>query len=126
MFGPAGTAKAFLSPACPYTSQEGIFMSRNSTIRRAVRCALFVSTTTVLYVMSSPPVQAAEGNITEIVVTGSRIARPEVEASTPVQIINAEAITGQGAPNIADILQELPSVGTPGLARTNSNFLTSS
>lgn len=105
-------------------------MSMNTTLRRAVRSALFLGTTTALYMMASPAVQAAEGedkdDITEIVVTGSRIARPDIEASTPVQIINAEAITGQGAPNIADILQELPSVGTPGLARTNSNFLTSS
>lgn len=103
-------------------------MSVNTTIRRAVRCALFLGTTTVLYA-ASPAVQAAEeegkDKITEIVVTGSRIARPEIEASTPVQIINAEAITAQGAPNIADILQELPSVGTPGSSRTNSNFATS-
>lgn len=104
-------------------------MSMKTTVRRAVRCALFLGTTSVLYVTSSPAVQAAEqedkDDITEIVVTGSRIARPEVEASTPVQIINSDAITGQGAPNIADILQELPSVGTPGVARTNSNFATS-
>ena len=104
-------------------------MSRHSSLGRAVRAALFISTVSIVSVSLPVAVQAAEEDkdqIAEIVVTGSRIARPEIEASTPVQIINAETITGQGSPNIADILQELPSVGTPGLARTNSNFLTSS
>lgn len=104
-------------------------MSMNPSLRRAVRGALFLSTQAILFVTLPAAVQAAEDaeeQITEIVVTGSRIARPEIEASTPVQIISAESIAEQGAPNIADILQELPSVGTPGLARTNSNFLTSS
>lgn len=101
-------------------------MSMNTSIRRAVRCALFVGAVAAVSITLPVAVNAAEEDIAEVVVTGSRIARPDIEASTPVQIINAEAITGQGAPNIADILQELPSVGTPGLARTNSNFLTSS
>jgi outer membrane receptor protein involved in Fe transport len=105
----------------------------HTSVRRAVRCALFLGTAAVVGGTFSQAVLAAEDSgkdkkddITEIVVTGSRIARPEIEASTPVQIINAEAITAQGAPNIADILQKLPSVGTPGVSRTNSNFLTSS
>lgn len=60
-----------------------------------------------------------------IVVTGSRIARPELESSTPVQVLNSEALLNQGQQNVSDILNELPSVGTPGVSRTNSNFATS-
>lgn len=61
---------------------------------------------------------------TGIVVTGSRIARPEVDAAVPVVAINAEAIETEGAQNISDILNELPQVGI-GSTRTNTNFLTS-
>jgi iron complex outermembrane receptor protein len=100
-------------------------MSMPMSLRRAVRCALFAGSVSVVSATLSFAA-APEEDITEVVVTGSRIARPDIEASTPVQIINAEAIAEQGAPNVADILQELPSVGTPGLARSNSNFLTSS
>ncbi|MGE4430550.1 MAG: TonB-dependent receptor plug domain-containing protein [Sphingobium sp.] len=60
-----------------------------------------------------------------IVVTGSRIARPELESSTPIQVLNSESLLNQGQQNVSDILNELPSVGTPGISRTNSNFATS-
>ncbi len=56
-----------------------------------------------------------------IVVTGSRIARPELEASTPIQVLTSESIASQGSPNISDILNELPAVGI-GTSRTNTNF----
>jgi outer membrane receptor protein involved in Fe transport len=59
----------------------------------------------------------------DIVVTGSRIARPELEAATPVQVVSSQAIEQQGSPNVADILNELPSVGI-GTGRTNTNFAT--
>ena len=104
-------------------------MSMSISLRRAVRCVLFAGSVSVVSAtlsFAATPKEEEEEDITEVVVTGSRIARPDIEASTPVQIINAEAIAEQGAPNVADILQELPSVGTPGLARSNSNFLTSS
>ena len=82
-------------------------MSMNTSIRHAVRCALFAGTVSVVSATLSLAANAAESEITEVVVTGSRIARPEIEASTPVQVINSAAIAEQGAPNIADILQEL-------------------
>jgi iron complex outermembrane recepter protein len=100
-------------------------MSTSNPIQRAIRFALLTSAASAFGALA-PSAQAAEDQIAEVVVTGSRIARPELEASTPVQIISSEAIQEQGSPNIADILAELPAVGTPGLSRTNSNFLTSS
>jgi iron complex outermembrane recepter protein len=97
-------------------------MFNNLLVRRAVRHALLVNA----IVMTCATAQAAEDPIAEVVVTGSRIARPDLEASTPVQVISSESIDQQGSPNIADILAELHAVGTSGLSRTNSNFLTSS
>ncbi|MDQ3479151.1 MAG: TonB-dependent receptor [Pseudomonadota bacterium] len=62
---------------------------------------------------------------TEIIVTGSRIARPELVSPSPLQIIDAQDIDNSGAVNIQQVLLENPVV-TPAITRTNSNFQTSS
>jgi len=59
-----------------------------------------------------------------IVVTGSRIARPDLEASSPIQVVTSDVIKAQGSQNLADVITELPAVGI-GTTRTNSNFSTS-
>lgn len=100
-------------------------MSTSNSIQRAIRFALLTGAASSLSIVAPSARAAADEQIAEVVVTGSRIARPELEATTPVQIISSEIIQEQGSPNIADILAELPAVGTPGLSRTNSNFLTS-
>lgn len=62
----------------------------------------------------------------EIVVTGSRIARPaNIDAPTQVTTIGQEQLEQSGVTNVADILRTVPSFGVPGLTTTNSNFLTS-
>lgn len=65
---------------------------------------------------------AAAENV--IIVTGSRIARPELESATPVQVLDNTELLNQGTQNISDVLNELPALGTPGNNRTNSNFAT--
>jgi iron complex outermembrane recepter protein len=60
----------------------------------------------------------------DIVVTGSRIAKPELQSATPVAIIGSETIARQGITNVQDAINQLPQVGIPGLSKTNSNFLT--
>src|SRR5882762_9172149 len=69
------------------------------------------------------PEEATE-SLKEVVVTGSRIATPELEPMTPVSVLSNQAIEASGALNISDFLRELPSVGTSVLSTTNSNFLT--
>ncbi|RSV52026.1 TonB-dependent receptor [Sphingomonas sp. ABOLD] len=64
---------------------------------------------------------AQQGAGTEIVVTGSRIARPDLQSSTPVAVVSAERIEQTGASNIQDVLATLPSVGQ-NVSRTSSNF----
>ena len=60
-----------------------------------------------------------------IVVTGSRIAQPQVESSSPLQIIDDAAIDDSGAINVQELLLENPVFGSPALNRTNAAFLTS-
>lgn len=66
----------------------------------------------------------APGADEEIVVTGSRIARADLDSNVPVAIVGEEAIQESGAANIQDVLSEMPQVGI-GATRTNTNFLTS-
>ena len=45
-----------------------------------------------------------------IVVTGSRIARPQLESQTPVTILSGEEIFNQGNINVGDTLNDLPQL----------------
>jgi iron complex outermembrane receptor protein len=47
----------------------------------------------------------------EIVVTGSRIARPNEVSATPVNSISAEAIAQRGSVSVVDVLTTVPQVG---------------
>lgn len=58
-----------------------------------------------------------------IVITGSRIARPDLSSTTPVQVLSTETIQRTGAANIQDVLAELPAVGQ-NISRTSTNFST--
>lgn len=58
----------------------------------------------------------------EVVVTGSRIARPSLESSTPLQVVSSTDISLGAEVNIGEYLNQLPAVGTPLFNRTNSNF----
>jgi outer membrane receptor protein involved in Fe transport len=75
---------------------------------------------------TAAPTQAQEADgLEQVIITGSRIARTEVESSVPVQVVTAELLESQGSQNIVDVLQELPSFGTAGFSRANSNFAVS-
>ena len=65
---------------------------------------------------------AVEGDT--IVVTGSRIARYDVDAPVPVSVVSSTDLQYDAAPNIQDTRNEMPQVAI-GLTRTNSNFLIS-
>lgn len=59
-------------------------------------------------VASSAPQPELEA---EIIVTGSRLVRPNVQSPIPVQSIDAADIDNKGATAIDQLLKELPSVG---------------
>src|SRR3569833_7834 len=68
--------------------------------------------------------QTPPGSEQSIVVTGSRIKRPEIESPVPVAVVGQQALLQDAAANVADTLNELPQVAL-GTTRTNTNFLTS-
>ena len=59
------------------------------------------------------PRKAADDDLTEIIVTGSRIARPELERLQPTEVITAEFLDRRAYTNVLDALRDLPAFGQP-------------
>jgi len=59
-------------------------------------------------------------------VTGSRIASPNAESPSPLQVLSAADIAASGATNLQQVLLENPTMGSPTISRTNSAFQTAS
>ncbi|MEI6486861.1 MAG: TonB-dependent receptor [Sphingomonadales bacterium] len=75
---------------------------------------------------TAPPAAAAEPDPEAIIVTGSRIVRPELSYSNPVQSLTAETLERSGDTNITDFLLDSPAlVGSLSNGRnsgSNSSF----
>ena len=83
----------------------------NRNIERAVRIALLAAGAVSASAYSSGTVaQTAGEEIEQIVVTGSRIARPEADTTSPMAVIGSEQIALQGTQNIENILNVMPQV----------------
>ncbi len=69
-----------------------------------------------------PAAQEAAGSPQgEVVVTGSRIARPDLEGTSPVSVVSAQDIALKaGSTNIENVLNDLPQV-TPTTSSTSNN-----
>jgi iron complex outermembrane receptor protein len=61
------------------------------------------------------------GTVGELVVTGSRIPRPNLEQATPVAVITSQTIENAGPQSLGDIITQLPAMGFGGTVRANSN-----
>jgi iron complex outermembrane receptor protein len=79
----------------------------------------------ILAAAGSQSAMAAEDEaLSEVVITGSRISRPELGSTTPITVVGAAEIQASGDVNIADVLRTLPQVGISGLSSSNTNFST--
>jgi iron complex outermembrane recepter protein len=77
-----------------------------------------------LLALGALPAFAQTGDRVEV--TGSRILSLNAESPSPVQVLTAEDIAKSGVTNIQELLLKNPTLGTPAISRTNSNFSTSS
>jgi iron complex outermembrane recepter protein len=59
------------------------------------------------------PPQAQPEELQEIVVTGSRIARPELERLQPTTVLSSDYLDKRAYTNVIDALNELPAFGQP-------------
>lgn len=64
---------------------------------------------------------AAEESLTEIVVTGSRIAAPNAVSTSPIQVVSSESIATTGKTDISDLIMQLPQNLNNGLGQDLGN-----
>ncbi|WP_392352905.1 TonB-dependent receptor [Brevundimonas sp. LF-1] len=74
------------------------------------------------WAQSETPASDPEASaVADIVVTGSRIRRPNVEASTPVNVVDAQEIENIGVTNLIDAMARQPQVGLGSSASSTTN-----
>ena len=98
-------------------------MMKETTLARSVR--MICVTGLALGTLSAQAQEAASEPVQRVQITGSRISSPNAESPSPLQILTSADIAASGAVNLQELMQKNPTMGTPALSRTNSNFLTS-
>ena len=87
-----------------------------AAVALATSPAMAQTTTTTTVAAADAP--AEDG--TPIIVTGSRIQRPDLQAASPVTAISAEAIQLKNHPGVEEFLRALPQA-VPGVGSANNN-----
>jgi len=92
---------------------------KSSNLSQAVKLALLSAGTTAI---ASSPVLAQEEveEIEEIITTGSRLVRTDLEAVSPIQVVDNEEFLISGVVNVEQKLNELPAV-LPSFGPTSNN-----
>ena len=98
-------------------------------VRKALKGAMLTGTVAATFgagtvqAQQAPPATASNApdtTLQEVVVTGSRIKQPALEAVSPVTSVSVEQIQQAGTPRIEDILNQMPQViGDMGSALAN-------
>ena len=93
--------------------QQGAIMSFRFRTTARMLCGIaatttFISANTANAQDASPPVE--EEDQASIVVTGSRIARPELESAAPVTTLSGDILTESGNTAAGDIIQYVPAL----------------
>lgn len=101
----------------------------NRTIRHGMASAPLVAAAVTLAIASiHQEVRAAESDgaeeLTEIVVTGSRIVRRDYESQSPIVTVQAETFEDRASVGIEEALNQLPQFSVAGNAQTNSSAST--
>lgn len=92
---------------------------QSSSKRRMWRCALALTAAVGVVGGWKAHAQTVEEE-PEIVVTGTRIPRPDIAAASPIISFGSEQIAAHGALQMEDFLNTLPQV-SPDLSRTGNN-----
>ncbi|MCC4597442.1 TonB-dependent receptor [Xanthomonas campestris pv. phormiicola] len=92
---------------------------KTNKLRDAVVLALVASTGVSINAASAQDAGTGATNLDRIEVTGSRIRQVDTETSQPVLLISRDQIEKQGFKSVADILQNIPTAGSPAISRTS-------
>jgi outer membrane receptor protein involved in Fe transport len=97
--------------------------NRNHGLRRAVALLCGVSAVATSPGLFAQEQSAPDKNLDEVVVTGSRIARPNLESPVPVTTVTAEELYETGNTSVGDLLNDLPSMRSTFSQSNSSRFL---
>ena len=92
--------------------------------KRTQVCSAAVAALGGALIVGASPASAQTAERVEI--TGSRILSVNAVSPAPVQVLTSADIAASGAINLQELILKSPVFGTPGISRTNSNFITSS
>lgn len=95
------------------------------------RYAVLLSTSALIACVSASAVaqekapdsseEASESATQEIVVTGSRIRRPDLDGPSPISVLSADTIARKGTLSVQDAINEMPQLGIANGGK-NQNF----
>ena len=96
---------------------------RNRGLRHAIHllCGLSATTASSLVVAQTP--SGEDATLDEVVVTGSRIARPNLESAVPVTTVTANELYETGSTSVGDLLNDLPALRSTFSQSNSSRFL---
>jgi iron complex outermembrane receptor protein len=92
----------------------------------ASKAFLFASTVLVSAALAGGAfaADAAASNptaVTEVVVTGSRIPKPNLDQATPIEIVTPQILQNTAQTDLGSVLAQLPAMSSQGTVRGNSN-----
>src|ERR1700676_1816175 len=93
-------------------SESGQLAEKIRAVLRGVSLGLLAATTSAGVAVAAAASRDKPQILQEVVVTGSRIATPELETFAPTLVITSAALENTGTINVATSLRDLPSVGT--------------
>jgi outer membrane receptor protein involved in Fe transport len=97
------------------------FRGASSWLRAALITSAVVSAIASAQQAESPAGEAVE--LEQVVVTGSRIARENLDAPTPVTTISAEELLATGTTSIGDTLNDLPALRGTFTSANSTRFI---
>lgn len=65
--------------------------------------------------------QDIQDALEEIIVTGSRTKRADLDSASPVTVLDREAIMAQGVTGVGNLIQRMPSMSATPLETTTNN-----
>ena len=91
--------------------RTGIFGSCLLTqLRSALATCAFAALSLLAMAQRAPAATEPAAELTEIIVTGSRIAAPNEVSTSPIQVISSQYIATTGKTDITDLINQLPQI----------------
>ena len=103
-------------------------MSTNLKLQTAIHIALGVSVGALAasymplaVAQDADAPEAEEGAVEEVIVTGSRIRRADIDSASPVTVLARSDIEASGLTDVGNILQRMPSMSGSPIGTTTNN-----